>query len=144
MNMKTPNILLIVSDQERQRDWLPAGLDLPARQRLLDEGLEFTNYYTHTSPRLPHREQHYSPDNTCFNMSLRKTQQVLKTRTFQPPPQLLGHMLRNVGYKTGYKGKWHLQNQRYPEMESTALVIGKKRLSMVFTRNRNRVRRTHY
>ena len=36
MNMKTPNILLIVSDQERQRDWLPAGLDLPARQRLLE------------------------------------------------------------------------------------------------------------
>ena len=67
MNMKTPNILLIVSDQERQRDWLPAGLDLPARQRLLDEGLEFTNYYTHTSPAA-HRAQHYSPDNTCFNM----------------------------------------------------------------------------
>ena len=61
MNMKTPNILLIVSDQERQRDWLPAGLDLPARQRLLDEGLEVANFYTH---------------------------QVLKTRTFQPPPQL--------------------------------------------------------
>ena len=42
MIMTTPNILLIVSDQERQRDWLPAGLDLPARQRLLDEGLELT------------------------------------------------------------------------------------------------------
>ena len=26
-------------------------------------------------------------------------------------------MLRNAGYKTGYKEKWHLQNQRYPEME---------------------------
>ena len=29
--MTKPHILLIVSDQERQRDWLPAGADLPAR-----------------------------------------------------------------------------------------------------------------
>jgi len=65
--MKTPNILLIVSDQERQRDWLPAGLDLPARQRLLDE--VWNSRITTLTP-LPaaHREQHYSPDNTCFNM----------------------------------------------------------------------------
>ena len=37
-----PNILLIVSDQERARGWLPPGLDLPNRRRLIDEGIEFT------------------------------------------------------------------------------------------------------
>jgi hypothetical protein len=29
--MNAPNILLIVSDQERQRDWLPDGFPLPNR-----------------------------------------------------------------------------------------------------------------
>ena len=53
--MNAPNILLIVSDQERQRDWLPDGFELPNRQRLIDGGLEFTNYYTHTSPCSPSR-----------------------------------------------------------------------------------------
>ena len=67
MNMKTPNILLIVSDQERQRDWLPAGLDLPARQRLLDEGWN-SRITTRTPLPAAHRAQRYSPDNTCFNM----------------------------------------------------------------------------
>ena len=116
MNMKTPNILLIVSDQERQRDWLPAGLDLPARQRLLDEGLEFTNYYTHTSPCSPSRA-------TLFTGQYMLQHGVLENSTGPENTNLptstatLGHMLRNVGYKTGYKGKWHLQNQRYPEME---------------------------
>ena len=116
MNMKTPNILLIVSDQERQRDWLPAGLDLPARQRLLDEGLEFTNYYTHTSPCSPSRA-------TLFTGQYMLQHGVLENSTGPENTNLptstatLGHMLRNAGYKTGYKGKWHLQNQRYPEME---------------------------
>ena len=45
--MTKPNILLIVSDQERQRDWLPAGVDLPARQRLLDEGLVHELLHAH-------------------------------------------------------------------------------------------------
>jgi arylsulfatase A-like enzyme len=40
---KRPNILLVVSDQERQRDWLPASVRLPWRERLMAEGLEFTN-----------------------------------------------------------------------------------------------------
>ena len=31
-----PKGRLIVSDQERQRDWLPEGYPLPNRQRLLD------------------------------------------------------------------------------------------------------------
>ena len=53
--MNAPNILLIVSDQERQRDWIPEGFNLPARQRLMDQGLEFTRYYTHTSPCSPAR-----------------------------------------------------------------------------------------
>ena len=48
--MKQPNILLVVSDQERHRGWLPPSVSLPWRERLRAEGLELTNYYTHSSP----------------------------------------------------------------------------------------------
>ena len=50
-----PNILLVVSDQERQRSWLPPGVSLPWRDRLRAEGLEFTDYFTHSSPCSPSR-----------------------------------------------------------------------------------------
>src|ERR1700682_3802236 len=52
---KRPNILLIVSDQERQRSWLPDDVSLPWRDRLRAEGLEFTDYFTHSSPCSPSR-----------------------------------------------------------------------------------------
>ena len=52
---KKPNILFIISDQERHRDWLPEAVRLPNRQRLIDEGIEFTQYYTHSSPCSPSR-----------------------------------------------------------------------------------------
>ena len=39
---RRPNILLVVSDQERQRGWLPPSVRLPWRERLMAEGLEFT------------------------------------------------------------------------------------------------------
>ncbi|GIS33997.1 MAG: hypothetical protein Ct9H90mP5_04460 [Acidimicrobiaceae bacterium] len=89
MNMKTPNILLIVSDQERQRDWLPAGLDLPARQRLLDEGFgKFTNYYTTPLPAA-HRAQPIHRTIHASTWSLRKLNRPENTKPFpKPPPQL--------------------------------------------------------
>ena len=112
-----PNILLILNDQERQRDWIPDEVDLPARQRLIDSGLEFTNYYTHTSPCSPSRAslftgqyvfQHGVTENSSGGTN---TELATTTRT-------LGHMLREVGYRTGYKGKWHLQARPDPEMDA--------------------------
>src|SRR5262249_41152035 len=47
--------LLGVSDEERQRNWLPPSVRLPWRERLMREGLEFTRYYTHSSPCSPSR-----------------------------------------------------------------------------------------
>lgn len=115
--LKRPNILLIVTDQERQRDWLPAGAALPARQRLIDSSLEFTNYFTNTSPCSPSRAslftgqyvwQHGVTENST---GPNNTELSTETRT-------LGHMLRGKGYRTAYKGKWHLQARPNPEMDA--------------------------
>ena len=115
--MSAPNILLIVSDQERQRDWLPDGFPLPNRQRLIDNGIEFTNYYTHTSPCSPSRA-------TLFTGQYMAEHGVTENSTGPNNPVLaydtptLGHMLREQGYYTGFKGKWHLENTSTPDMEA--------------------------
>ena len=115
--MNAPNILLIVSDQERQRDWIPDGFPLPARQRLIDQGLEFTRYYTHTSPCSPARGTlftgQYLPVHGVNENCIMPANGELSTDA-----QTLGKLFRNQGYYTGYKGKWHLAPVAFPDMDA--------------------------
>ena len=115
--MNSPNILLILTDQERQRDWLPEGFELPARQRLIDNGLEFTNHYTHSSPCSPSRA-------TLFTGEYMASHGVTENSSAPTNTQLskdaitLGKILREKGYYTAYKGKWHLEASPTPDMEA--------------------------
>jgi arylsulfatase len=45
MTMSRPNILLVVTDEERQRIPHPAGFSLPSRERMAERGVSFDNYY---------------------------------------------------------------------------------------------------
>ena len=49
------NILLIITDQERNNEWIPKSVNLPGRERLKSRSLSFNNHYTHTSPCSPSR-----------------------------------------------------------------------------------------
>jgi len=115
--MNAPNILLIVADQERQRDWIPEGFSLPARQRLMDQGLEFTKYYTHTSPCSPSRGTlftgQYLPVHGVLENCIMPANGELSTDA-----QTLGKLFRSKGYYTGYKGKWHLAPVAFPDMDA--------------------------
>ncbi len=112
-----PNVLLIVSDQERQRDWLPEGLSLPNRQRLLDEGVEFAQYRTHTSPCSPSR-------GTIFTGQYMPVHGVAENCNSPASPSLevgastLGKRLRAAGYRTAFKGKWHLNHVPDPDIDA--------------------------
>jgi arylsulfatase A-like enzyme len=112
-----PNILLVVSDQERQRDWLPASVRLPWRERLMADGLEFTSYFTHTSPCSPSRAslvtgryvpQHGVPDNVIFP----------EHAELDPAMPTVGSILRDAGYRSSYIGKWHLSQAVSPDMSA--------------------------
>ncbi|MEJ7583738.1 MAG: sulfatase-like hydrolase/transferase [Acidimicrobiales bacterium] len=114
---RRPNILFVVSDQERQRDWLPPDVHLPHRQRLIDEGLEFTNYHTHSSPCSPSRASimtgQYVPHHGVNENVIHPFH-----RQLDPAVPTLGHALRDQGYTTAYLGKWHLSHSPQPDMEA--------------------------
>jgi arylsulfatase len=110
-----PNILLVVSDQERHRTWLPGDVPLPARERLLRDGMELTNYFTHSSPCSPSRAtlftgqylaQHGVVDNVIWPMH----------KELDPAIPTIGSILRDAGYRSSYIGKWHLSQAVSPDM----------------------------
>ena len=104
---RRPNILLVVSDQERQRGWLPPSVTLPWRERLLAEGLEFTRYFTHSSPCSPSRASlltgRYLPGHGVIDNVIMPEHTEL-----DPSVPTVGALLRGDGYRCSYIGKWHL------------------------------------
>lgn len=114
---RQPNILLIVSDQERRRAWLPSGVELPWRDRLRAEGLEFTRYFTHSSPCSPSRASlftgRYLPGHQVVDNVILPEHTELDTAT-----PTLGSLVRTAGYRTSYIGKWHLSYSPTPDMEA--------------------------
>ncbi|MGH8541652.1 MAG: sulfatase-like hydrolase/transferase [Stenotrophobium sp.] len=106
---KRPNILLIMSDQERGWESLPSGLGLNAHEWLLERGMHFPKFNANTTPCSPSRANLYTGQHTQLTR--------MTTNVGAPPfPELstdiptLGTLLREQGYYTAYKGKWHLSN----------------------------------
>lgn len=106
---RKPNILMIVTDQERSWSSLPPGFVLPRRRDLAASGTSFSRYHVTTGLCGPVRSAIYTG------------QHVMKTGVFDNlgiwtgSPGLDGaktptiaSMLRQAGYRTAYKGKWHL------------------------------------
>jgi arylsulfatase len=106
------NIVFILTDQERyfREGELPAGYRLPAHERLAQRGIVFENHRINscvcTSSRsVIYTGQHIQHtkmfDNTNFPW-ISSMSTDIKT---------LGHLLREAGYYTAYKGKWHLTRE---------------------------------
>ncbi len=115
--MSRPNILLVVSDQERSRGWLPPDLELPWRQKLVDGGVDLTSHWTHSAPCSPsratmmtgtHLGQHGVHDNTIFPWHT----------SLDPSMPTIGSVLAGAGYRSSYLGKWHCTYGPHPDMEA--------------------------
>jgi arylsulfatase A-like enzyme len=117
MKSDRPNILLVVSDQERQRRWLPDGVELPWRNRLISDGLEFTKYYTHSSPCSPSRASMFTGRYLPGHGVLDNVIQPEHTELDESIPTL-GTILRAAGYRCSYIGKWHLSQSAHPNMDA--------------------------
>lgn len=112
---RQPNILLIVSDEERRNGWLDGMVDMPAHDRLRADGLSFSRYYTHASPCSPSRASLYTgrylADHGVVNNVAFPSHTAL-----DPDIPTIGSLLRDVGYQSGYVGKWHLSHSSTPTM----------------------------
>jgi arylsulfatase A-like enzyme len=106
------NILFILTDQERyfRANELPRGCRLPAHERLAKQGIVFENHCINSCVCTPSRSVIYTGrhiqqtrmfDNTNFPW-IQSMSTEIKT---------VGHMLREAGYYTAYKGKWHLTRE---------------------------------
>lgn len=106
------NILFILTDQERyfRKGELPEGYRLPGHERLARKGVVFENHRINscvcTSSRSViytgrHIQQTKMFDNTNFPW--------ISSMSTELPT--VGDMLREAGYYTAYKGKWHLTKE---------------------------------
>ena len=110
-----PNILILITDQERAPQHWPAGwgdTNLPNRKRLAEHGLTFTQACCNAGMCSPSRA-------TTFTGLYPATHGVVYTLTtggshspLEPDlphnVQNLAAMLATAGYNVQYRGKWHL------------------------------------
>jgi len=105
-----PNVLLIITDQERGDKTIPKQVqaELTNHLRLKRESVSFNNYYVATSPCSPSRASIYT------GLHIQKHGVVENAGGWPVRTDLstdiptIGTMLRNHGYDTVYKGKWHI------------------------------------
>lgn len=118
-----PNILLIMTDQERYpvpyEDEALAEFrrtQLPARQRLIDEGTQFHRHYAGSTACAPSRAtlftgQYPSLHGVRFTDGLAKYADDPQMSWLDPDVvPTMGHWFAAAGYRAYYRGKWHVSH----------------------------------
>ncbi|MEM7333368.1 MAG: sulfatase-like hydrolase/transferase [Chloroflexota bacterium] len=121
---KPLNILFILTDQERKFDQYPAGLERPGLDKLKQMGTTFENHHISSAICSPSRStiytgQHIVQTGVFDNVNF-PWQKDMSTKI-----PTMGDRLREAGYYTAYKGKWHLTKRFEREIKE-----GMKSLSL--------------
>ena len=107
-NLKQPyNILFIVCDQEQYSLLSSPGYELPARQRLIQKGIKFTNHYISSAMCSPSRASFLTglpPQRTGVFDQMEYPYQP----TLSPTIPTMGSVLKKLGYTTAYFGKFEM------------------------------------
>jgi len=112
---KQPNIILIVTDQERYPQHWPAGwaeANLPAHNRLVANGLTFSRHFCSTAMCSPSRSTlftglHPAQHGVVSTLTEGGSYSSLEP-TLSSDIQTMGKMLGTAGYNVVIKGKWHV------------------------------------
>ncbi|WP_354701758.1 Bifunctional sulfatase/alpha-L-rhamnosidase [Paraconexibacter sp. AEG42_29] len=104
---RRPNILILMTDQERHQDRLPDHLPTPFRCWMDQNGTRIDRFHASSMA--------CSPSRACFWTGMYAPQQgiygtfVLGTQfTMDPSIPTIGDLFKEVGYRTAFFGKWHL------------------------------------
>jgi choline-sulfatase len=110
-----PNLLIILTDQERQPQHWPEGwaeTNLPNRQRLVEHGLSFTRAFCNSAMCSPSRSTLFTglyPAQHGVISTLTTGGTVSPTEPELPVDgQTMAKMLASAGYNVHYRGKWHM------------------------------------
>ena len=104
-----PNFLILCMDQWQTHMQLPDGVRFPALERLQAEGVTFDRQYCTVPICTPSRATMWTGvhaketglwDNTNFAWIDELSSEI----------PTIGHLLRELGYYTAFKGKWHLSD----------------------------------
>ncbi|MFW6187046.1 MAG: sulfatase-like hydrolase/transferase [Actinomycetota bacterium] len=112
-----PNILVLCMDQWDVHMDLPPGVELPAIQRLVGAGVSLANQYCTVPQCTPSRAIMWTGQH-AKNVGLWDNTNFAWTDVLDEAVPTVGTMLREQGYYTAFKGKWHLS---HPERSSDAL-----------------------
>jgi arylsulfatase A-like enzyme len=104
---KRPNILILMTDQERHRDRLPDDLPVPARCWFDAHGTNIDNFHSSSMA--------CSPARGCLWTGMHAPQQgmygtfvVGAQFNMDPSIPTIGDLFKELGYRTAFFGKWHL------------------------------------
>ena len=136
---KKPNLLLIITDQQRAVQHWPPGWamkNLPAMRKLMKNGITFKRGYTNTCMCSPSRatlftssfpsnhgvkevlniqNQYYTVKDGAEGQPCRDLQGIMRSQY-----QNMAKILASQGYDVHYKGKWHLTKPvTYDQSENT-------------------------
>jgi len=106
MTISRPNILLIVTDEERFNIPRPDGFTLPARERLAASGTTFERHYVASAMCSSSRSVIYTGQHVPFTQ-IYDNDNMPYIAPLDPALGTLGTMLGAAGYYCTYKGKWH-------------------------------------
>jgi arylsulfatase len=119
MSARAPNILLVMSDQEQHWSLMPDGLTRPGLEWLLERGVGFSAHHVVTLPCGPSRSTIYTGRHTPHTKVVTNpSRSRFPGMSAQVPT--IGTMLREHGYYTAYKGKWHVSVIDPPERFSAS------------------------
>jgi len=119
--MRRPNVLYIMTDQQRWDTIAASGNDLiqtPNFDRLAAGGANFTRFYTAAFPCSPSRA-------TLITGRYPHSHGVWTNDTLlDPSVRTLGELSRDAGYDTAWIGKWHLGGHMYGDGWAYRYTVG--------------------
>lgn len=114
---RRPNILVLCMDQWDVHMDLPPGVELPAIQRLVGAGVSLGNQYCTVPQCTPSRATMWTGQH-AKNIGMWDNTNFAWVDVLDDGIPTVGTMLREQGYYTAFKGKWHLS---HPERSKDAL-----------------------
>ncbi len=104
---RPPNILILMTDQERHRDRLPDDLPVPARCWLDEHGTNIDRFHASSMACTPSRGAlwtgMYAPQQGMYGTFI-----VGAQFNIDPSIPTIGDLFKELGYRTAFFGKWHL------------------------------------